>query len=67
MRGVSWIKLPLWLAQNRLERGGHVCEPKIGLASRALSKPKTTTKINDTTEPILGRPSLINGNLKVND
>ena len=60
MFGVSWIRLPLWLAQNRLERGGRVFEPKVGLESRALSKSKTTTKINDTTEPILARPALIN-------
>jgi len=46
------------LAQNRLERGGHVFEPQVGLESRALSKSKTTTKINDTTEPILDRPAL---------
>jgi len=52
-------KLSLWLGQNRLERGGHVFEPKVGLEKRALSKSKTTTKINDTTEPILARPALI--------
>jgi len=36
--GVSWIKLSLWLGQNRLERGGRVFEPQCGLESRALSK-----------------------------
>jgi len=36
--GASWIKLPLWLDQNRLERGSHVFEPKGGLKSRALSR-----------------------------
>jgi len=25
--GTSWIKKPLWLAQNRLERGGRVWKP----------------------------------------
>jgi len=38
MIGASWIDLPLWLAQNRLERGGRVWKPKYGLPSRALSK-----------------------------
>jgi len=51
------------LAQNWLERGGHVFEPKCGLESRALSKSKPTTKINDTTESILVRPALITGNV----
>jgi len=32
------LNLPLWLAQNWLERGGRVCEPQTGLTSRALSK-----------------------------
>jgi len=59
--GASWIKLPLWLDQNRLERGGHVCEPKISLTSRALTNPeKSPAKSNDTTEPILARPPLTN-------
>jgi hypothetical protein len=50
------------LVQNRLERGGRVFEPKSGLKSRALSKAgKSPTKINDTTEPILARPTLTNG------
>jgi len=55
------LNLPLWLAQNRLERGGHVCEPKSGLTSRALTNPeKSPAKSNDTTEPMLTRPALIN-------
>jgi len=68
MLGASWFKLPLWLVQNRLERGGHVFEPKSGLKSRALSKAgKSPTNINDPTEPILSRPTLTNGNWKIND
>jgi len=61
MLSASEIKLPLWLVQHRLERGGRVFEPKGGLESRALSKSKPTTKINDTTEPMLDRPALMNG------
>jgi len=38
MLNSGWPKLPLWLVQNRLERGGHVFEPQNGLESRALSK-----------------------------
>jgi len=49
------------LGQNRLEHGGRVYEPQNGLISRALTNPeKSPAKSNDTTEPMLTRPALIN-------
>ncbi len=35
------LRLPLWLGQHWLERGGRVFEPKGGLKSRALTKSET--------------------------
>jgi len=52
--------LPLWLGQHRLERGGRVFEPKSGLKNGLdLSRQNSSTKINDTTEPMLTRPALM--------
>jgi len=52
------------LDQHWLERGGHVFEPYCGLESRALSRSaKPPAKINDTTEPMLVRPTLMNDGL----
>ncbi|BDZ30027.1 hypothetical protein MH1LPH_04930 [Lactiplantibacillus brownii] len=43
-----------------LERGGHVCEPRDGLTSRAFSKLENSpAKRNFTTEHHPARPTLI--------
>jgi len=41
-----------------LERGGHVCKPKGGLASRALTNPSKTTRLSQMSPLSVIQPAL---------